>query len=99
MIDQQALAARKGKRDSVKALHPDSLSFKLALLKVGEVLLQETTRKLFNRLRDRVTSSMQTKALHNAQFKCSFLICHDLQDPSLESYIARIERLPNLETE
>lgn len=91
------LAERKKRRDTVKGLRPDGLSFKLATLAVGEVMLREVKRSAFGNLRDRVRLSCDTRVMAavGADFKCSLLHCRDLADPASESFIVRIERLPN----
>lgn len=94
---EERLVERKKRRDTVKGLHPDSLSFKLATLAVGEVMLREVKRSAFNNLRDRVRLSCDTRvmAAAGADFECRLLHCRDLADPAKESFIMRIERLPN----
>lgn len=87
---------RQKRRYLTRGMKVDGLSFKMASLKVGEKLfLDAATQKDLNRLSDRAALSGKVTALakEGLQFECRRLICRDLFDPEIITFILRIERL------
>lgn len=82
------------RKDPPSRQSPGNLSWHLAKLEVGQVLLIPVgDRAAYKSVYNRTCAARSNKDLQGRRFYCQLLHCEPMHDPSTTYLIARIERL------